>query len=40
MALSVFEPTKSNGLGLRSLPFRQLPEYRAQWLSGACESAL
>jgi len=35
-ALSAFEPARSNILGLRSLLFKQLPEYQARWLSGAC----
>jgi hypothetical protein len=36
VALSAFEPARSNILGRRSLPFKQLVEYRARWLSGAC----
>ncbi|MBV8097328.1 MAG: helix-turn-helix domain-containing protein [Acetobacteraceae bacterium] len=41
LALSAFEPARSNILGLRSLLFKQLPEYQARWLSGACsESAV
>jgi hypothetical protein len=39
-ALSAFEPTRSNILGLRSLPFKQLPEYRSRWLSGACSESV
>ena len=39
--LSAFEPGRSDILGRRSLPLKQLPEYRVRWLSGACsESAL
>jgi hypothetical protein len=36
LALSAFEPARSNIIVPRSLLFKQLPEYRARWLSDAC----
>jgi hypothetical protein len=39
--LSAFEPARRDSVRLWSLPFKQLPEYRARWPSGACsESAV